>query len=135
MRVFLPFLLVVLFCSRAEAGRKPVLVGLGDTVGVVAPLDAADREDTEFPSDASYGYYKDTFTVFFLPVASWGGEPVVFSESEDTVWMLEGPALAYFEEKYGVAASEYGGWAKYCNYVTGLIVAVLGFLKFRSMRD
>ncbi len=135
MKFILAALLALAFSTSAEARGKPVLVGLGDTVGVVATLDAADHGMMDFPADATYGYYKDTFTLFFVPVVSWGGEPVVASESDESVWTLEGESLAYFEEKYGVAADEYGGWAKFCNFVTGIVVAVLGFLKLRSMNS
>ena len=134
MRILLLATLAVLFAPSAEAKRKIVLFGLGDTVGAVAPLDTEDLEGTDLPTDAEYGYYKDTFTLFFVPVFSWGGEPVIHSPSQETIWTLEGPDLAYFEEKYGVAADEYGGWSKWCNWVTGLIVLGFVVLKIRMAR-
>lgn len=122
MKTLLLFSALFLFLgTEAKAKRKIAIVGLGDGVTEVASLDEEDRL-MGLPSDIAYGYYRKNFQLFFVPMFTWGGQSVLSSDSEDSIWELDEEQIEYFDEKYGSASSKMS-WQKLCNFIIpGLIV-------------
>jgi hypothetical protein len=85
--------LLTVCCSQtAHARRGFFLITTGNTVkhlGDVTPERQAEmREATEQMDKVRVGYLHDRFGVFWVDVWTWGGEYVLYNDS-DTVWEID----------------------------------------------
>jgi hypothetical protein len=85
--------LIMVCCPQtAHARRGFFLITTGNTVkhlgDVTAERQAEIREATEQMDDVRVGYLHDRFGVFWVDVWTWGGEYVLYNDS-DTVWEID----------------------------------------------
>ena len=83
---------------QAEARRGIVLITSGDTIKHVADVSAemkpVIREVTGSSVDYKVGYLHDRVGVFWIDLWTWGGEYVLYDETEQDLWELDAEQTA-----------------------------------------
>jgi hypothetical protein len=101
-KMYLPLLatltLATLLPSKAEARRGLVLITTGDTIkhiaDVATDLQPVIREVTGSSVDYKVGYLHQRIGVFWIDLWTWGGEYVLYDESEQDLWELNAEETA-----------------------------------------
>ena len=85
--------IATLLPAKAEARRGIILITTGDTIKHVADvateMKPVIREVTGSTVDYKVGYLHERFGVFWIDLWTWGGEYVLYDESEQDLWELD----------------------------------------------
>jgi hypothetical protein len=74
--VILALILLAVMVPKAEAA--PVLIGWGEKISEASPLPTSWSDGS---ANYKLGFYYNSLRLFFVPVVTWGGHYVLFSES------------------------------------------------------
>ncbi len=90
--------IATLLPAQAEARRGIVLITTGDTIkhvsDVTAEMKPVIREVTGSSVDYKVGYLHERIGVFWIDLWTWGGEYVLYDESEQDLWELDNEETA-----------------------------------------
>lgn len=102
--------------SPSEAKIVPVVIGWGEQISPVV-----DVPNSEAPFDIGYKY--SSFRIFWVPVATWGGQFVLYQG--DRYQELTEAEIAALEADYGPLSEKVDFWIKYVNYFWLIVVALI----------
>ena len=90
--------IAALLPAQAEARRGIILITSGDTIkhvaDVAAEMKPVIREVTGSSVEYKVGYLHERIGVFWIDLWTWGGEYVLYDESEQDLWELDAEETA-----------------------------------------
>jgi hypothetical protein len=119
------FALVLLAVLTPRADAAPLIIGWGEKVSEVA--DPPKELAVAGTPDLKIGYYYNSLRLFWIPVITWSGKYVLYSDQQHKYWDLS--ELSETEKKSVGDLTWKGGigalWAKYVDYILALIVGLV----------